>query len=185
MESTAIVLQPVTILLQIIVAKGARQCVYHLPNCRRLSSIAHINLVTQARLSRWRLVGPRDVAVFTLTDGAQTMLPIERLPGTGVRKPCVTRRSIISGILSPQRPHSIHHAMVNPECWISRRGEEVTSGVATVATSQPRKFSPSGSLFQIPDSVMNTAVRSDLRCVWHTFRQQTIFFKVRLQQQAL
>lgn len=32
----------------------------------------------------------------------------------------------------PEGPHAVHHAMVNPEGWVARGGEEIAARIATV-----------------------------------------------------
>ena len=62
--------------LDVKVAERTRERVHDLSDRRRVPSIPHINLVAQTRLAgRW-LVGPGDVAVVAIADGAETVLPV-------------------------------------------------------------------------------------------------------------
>jgi hypothetical protein len=36
----------------------------------------------------------------------------------------------------PEGPHAIHHAVVNPESRVARRGEEITTRVTTIFRGQ-------------------------------------------------
>lgn len=113
--------------------KRGRQGVHHLLDRRRLSGIAYMNLVAQS--------------VFR--DGgslAQVMWPY--LPSLTECRRCFRSSDCLARVsasldhmkilhhpetLVPKCPHTVLHAVVNPESWIPRRGEEVTPCVAAVA----------------------------------------------------
>lgn len=65
----------------------------------------------------------------------------------------------------PERPHAVHHTMVNPESRVSGRGEKITARVAT-------------------DGVVNATMRANLGSVGNTLGEEAIRRDVRFQEKA-
>lgn len=98
--------------LDIEVAKRPTGRIHNFTNSRGLRRITHIKLVTEVSFPRLRLIRPSDVAVV-----AAVHLRFG-IAACRVKK-------------LPVRPHPVHHAVVDVECWVARAGEEVAAGVAT------------------------------------------------------
>lgn len=98
--------------LCIEVAKRPTSRIHHLTNSRRLRRITHVELVAEVSFSRLWLIRPSDMAV----------VPAVHL---------LFRMAAFRVEQLPIRPHSVHHAVVDVECWVARAGKEVAAGIAT------------------------------------------------------
>ena len=97
--------------LQVKVAEWSGQRAHHVPNCRRLARIPHVQHITKLGFPGRRRVRPRDIAVVA----AVHLCLCEA--GSWVEQ-------------LPVCPHAVHHAVVRVERWIAGRSEEVTTWVA-------------------------------------------------------
>ena len=128
-------------LLQIQITQTPIQRTHHLPNSSRLSSISHIKNIVEPSLPRRRLVGPSHVAVLAsvhLIFLEPTATEIEQLP---------------------RSPQTIHLAVVDPECRIRRRSEQVAAWIAA-------------------DDIVDAAVGSNFDGVRDAFREEAVLLDV-------
>lgn len=99
------------LVLDVEVTERSTRRIHHSANSRRLRRVAHVELVAEASFPRLRLIRPSDVAVVAAVH------LFFGVAGCRLKK-------------LPVRPHSVHHAVVDVERWVSRAGEEVATRVA-------------------------------------------------------
>lgn len=97
--------------LCIEVAKWPTIRIHNLTNSGRLRCITHVELVAEISFPRLRLVRPSDVAIIA------TVNLFFKIAACWVKQ-------------LPVRPHSVHHAVVDVECWVAGAGEKIPARVA-------------------------------------------------------